>query len=281
MMTTASSGGAAMAASPNGSARLRGVSLTATVADVLRRSNVDGSILRLPDGQLERDVYTQVDKVLKALGGKWDRRARGHVFAKPIGDELAAALDSGVAIDRKKTLEQFFTPDDLAERMVRLAGVRTGQHVLEPSAGGGAIVRAAVAAGAIVSAVEIDRELCAARASDGAAGALFVFHADFLRWAPTTLPPIDVVLMNPPFSAGKDVAHVRRAWSLLRDGGELVAIMGSHAFFAEDRASVEFRTWLKAIGASVGDIEPGTFKESGTMVGAKLICATRRAGAGA
>lgn len=278
-MTTASSGGAAMAASPTGTARLRGVALKPAVIDVLRRSTVDGAILRLPEGQLERDVYSQVDKVLKALGGKWDRRARGHLFAKPLGAELAAALESGVAVDRKKTLEQFFTPAALADRMVRLAGVRTGQHVLEPSAGGGALVRAAIAAGAIVTAIEIDDALCADRAAEGPHGGVFVFNADFLAWSPASPQPIDVVLMNPPFSGGKDVAHVRHAWSLLREGGELVAIMGEHAFFAEDRTSADFRTWLKDIRASVGDIEPGTFKESGTMVGAKLICATRRAGA--
>lgn len=280
-MTTASSGGAAMAVSPTGTARLRGVTLTQPVADVLRKSRVDGSILRLPEGQLERDVYTQVDKVLKALGGKWDRRARGHVFAKPIGDELATALDIGMAVDRKKTLEQFFTPADLAERMVRLAGVHSGTHVLEPSAGGGALVDAAVATGAIVTAVEIDPDLGLALAVKGRHGGVFAFNADFLSWRTASPVPIDVVLMNPPFSGGKDVAHVRHAWSMLRDGGELVAIMGAHAFFAEDRVSADFRAWLATIGATVNEIEPGTFKESGTMVGARLIVATKRAGAGA
>lgn len=275
-MNTASSGVAAMAVSPTGNARLRGVTLSDGVADVLRRSTVDGAIVRLPEGKLEKDQYHQVDKALKALGGKWDRRARGHVFARPIGDELAAALDTGMAVDRKKTLEQFFTPPELAERLVRLAGVRVGQHVLEPSAGAGNLVRPAVAAGALVTAIEIDPHLAAGLTAEGPHGAVFVFNGSFLSWEPAPLPPIDVVLMNPPFSGGKDVAHVRHAWSLLREGGELVAIVGPHAFISEDRRSVEFRAFLEEIGASCEVLPAGTFKESGTMVGAQLIVATKR-----
>jgi len=276
-MNTASSGGVAMAASPTGNARLRGVNLSDGVADVLRRSTVDGSILRLPDGKLDPDLYRQVDKALKALGGKWDRRTRGHVFAKPIGDDLTAALDTGMAVDRKKTLEQFFTPPELAERMVRLAGVHMGTHVLEPSAGGGNLIRPAIACGAVVTAVEIDPMLCASLVHiEGAHGSIFAFNADFVGWQPTSLIPIDVVLMNPPFSAGKDVAHVRHAWSLLREGGELVAIVGPHAFLSKDRASVAFRAFLEEIDASCEVLPAGTFKHSGTMVGAQLIVATKK-----
>lgn len=276
-MNTVSSGVAAMVASPTGNARLRGVTLSDGVADTLRRSTVDGAIVRLPEGKLEPDLYRQVDKVLKALGGKWDRRARGHIFAKPIGDELAAALHSGLAVDRKKTLEQFFTPTELAERMVRLAGVHMGSHVLEPSAGSGNLIRPAIASGAVVTAVEIDPTLCASLAAlDGAHGSVFAFNADFTGWQPSSLIPIDVVLMNPPFSAGKDVAHVQHAWSLLRDGGELVAIVGPHAFISEDRRSVAFRAFLEEIDASCEVLPAGTFKESGTMVGAQLIVATKK-----
>lgn len=275
-METLISGGAAMAASSSAPARLRGVTLTAEVVDVLRRSTVEGDQVRLPFGQLDRPLYLTVDKALKALGGKWDRRAGAHVFPRPIEDELAAALGTGLIVDRKKTLEQFFTPSALAERLCELADVGSGDHVLEPSAGSGNLVNAALARGAMVTAVEIDELLCRDLMAVGHHGDVFTFRADFLTWRPASALSIDKVLMNPPFSAGKDVAHVRHAWELLGADGTLAAIMGEHAFFADDRASIAFRDFLQEIGATVERIEAGAFKESGTMVGTRIVVAHKR-----
>lgn len=52
--------------------------------------------------------------------------------------------------------DQWWTPPELAREMVRLAGVQPGDHVLEPSAGAGAIVEALLEAGATVEAHELD-----------------------------------------------------------------------------------------------------------------------------
>ena len=55
--------------------------------------------------------------------------------------------------------------------------------------------------------------------------------------------------MNPPFANGKDVDHIRLAWSMLKPGGRLVAICCEGPFFRDDRKSAEFRDWLDEIGA--------------------------------
>ena len=57
-------------------------------------------------------------------------------------------------------LSQFHTPTKLAKRMGAYADVLPGMRVLEPSAGGGNIVRELVKAGAEVDAVEIDPRWC-------------------------------------------------------------------------------------------------------------------------
>ena len=49
------------------------------IRPILARSTIAGNVLTLP-GQLDRETYLRVDKVLKATRGKWDRKAKGHVF---------------------------------------------------------------------------------------------------------------------------------------------------------------------------------------------------------
>lgn len=220
----------------------KSVTIDPEVGAILARCEVSGNLVILPKGQLERDLYVRVDKVLKALGGKWDRKAGGHVFARGIGPDLAAALAAGEAVDQKRTREQFFTPEETAEHMADMLGIDRGAHVLEPSAGEGRLVAAARAAGAeIVTAVEIDERLCGQMVEANREHGLYVFCADFLQWTPISPVPIDFVMMNPPFSRNQDIAHVRRAFDLLRPGGRLASIMSPHFTYAEDAPSREFR----------------------------------------
>jgi predicted RNA methylase len=274
-------------------AREKRVEISDEVADVLRRGEWAGWLYRLPAGQLDRRLYEAVDKVLRALGGKWNRGQRGHMFSLDAKAAMVAALDQGHVVDVKGSLEQFWTPDDLAERMVQLVGLAAGQHVLEPNAGNGRIVRAALAAGAWVTAVEISNDLAFDLPALDQLGALRVVNQDFLAWQPPAdLDPIDVVLMNPPFSQCQDIRHVIHALDLLRHGGVLAAIMSPHFTFATDSTSRAFR---KLIGfpdefrmpehtpphnfagsvvvaeARVELLPAGTFKLEGTGVNAVLV----------
>lgn len=260
-----------------GKMRARGVKITPEVGDVLRRSDIDGATVRLPAGQLDRPLYEAVDKTLKALGGKWNRSKGAHVFDRPIAEEIAASLNGGIAVDVKKTNEQFFTPALLAARMCDEVDLSEDDHVLEPSAGAGALLGLPMEIGCFISAVEVDARL-AGNLSDMLRGrhGVGLWNADFLDWQPVARAPITVVLMNPPFSGGKDVQHVQRAWDFLATGGRMAAVMGEHAFFASDRASIDFRGWVGLIGGRVDNLPAGTFKESGTMVSVRLLVATKR-----
>ena len=57
----------------------------------------------------------------------------------------------------------------------------------------------------------------------------------------------------------------------LRDGGRLVCITSNSWVNGSQKKLVEFREWLEKVGAEVIDIEAGSFKESGTMVGGKIV----------
>uniref|UniRef100_A0A6M3XW24 Putative methyltransferase n=1 Tax=viral metagenome TaxID=1070528 RepID=A0A6M3XW24_9ZZZZ len=48
------------------------------VANVLVNSNVDKNYLYLPQEQLERNLYVRVNKVLKSMGGKWNRKLKSQ-----------------------------------------------------------------------------------------------------------------------------------------------------------------------------------------------------------
>ena len=262
--------------------RIRTVDITPQVEAVLRAGSwtEDGTFL-LP-------LYTAVDKVLQALGGKWNRSAKGHKFAADARAAMTEALEAGSIVDQKKTLEQFFTPPELADRVVWMADIDGTMTVLEPSAGGGALI-AAIAeenSSAIITAVEIDPALCAALRAEWGLRAT-IMEGNFFSVLDGF--QFDRAVMNPPFSGNQDIRHVKRAFDLLRPGGRLVAITSNHWTFAEERESAAFREWVgipkgplvgglgyadgpgEIVGCTVEQVPAGAFKASGTNVPTLLL----------
>lgn len=165
----------------------------------------------------------------------------------------------------------FPTPESLAKRMAELADIQKGQTVLEPSAGTGRLAAAAAARGAKVEAVEMVPRLQEILKAKG----LDVVDSDFT--AMKAEPKYDRVLMNPPFEKGQDMAHVRKAFEMLKPGGKMVAVMGEGAFFRSDRQASEFRQWLEGVGGMSEKLPEGTFKESNTGVNTRLVTITKPA----
>ena len=71
----------------------------------------------------------------------------------------------------------------------------------------------------------------------------------------------DRILMNPPFSEGRDIQHVRHAFDLLKPGGRLVALMGESAFTNQNKRAAEFREWLESVGGTEEKLAEGTFND--------------------
>jgi len=112
---------------------------------------------------------------------------------------------------RKPELSQWFTPPELAARIVEWAlerfPVEDTLRVLEPSAGHGSLTRPLAAAGHRVHAVEIDPKNCEVLKTRS--GAVELYCGDFLTL--TSLLPYDLAVMNPPFENGAAEAHVLHA----------------------------------------------------------------------
>lgn len=248
-----------------------GKAIAADVLSVLAAAETDGLNLRLT-GKLDRRLYMATDKVLEALGGKWNSRAGVHTFPHDAGELLGEVLATRHYVDAKKAFQAFYTPAALAARVVEAADIKEGEKVLEPGAGGGALLRPAIAAGAKVWAYEIDPKAHAALVTEffsqfGAGG----LGDDFMAAAVPDHPPFDKVIMNPPFSGGQDVRHVMHAAKFVKPGGRLVAIMSPGVVFRQTEPYKGFRAWCEEHGATVEHIAAGTFKESGTDVSTVIV----------
>lgn len=92
----------------------------------------------------------------------------------------------------------------------------------------------------------------------------------------------DRIIMNPPFSNRRDAEHVMHAYTLLKPGGRIVAIMGEGVFFGQDKKAQEFRDWLESVGGTSEKLPAGSFMDPSlpvnTSVNARMVVIDKPAG---
>jgi type I restriction-modification system DNA methylase subunit len=243
------------------------VKISDDILAILSASAVSAAGVRLPDGQLDRKTYVKVDKVLKALGGKWNRKLKFHIFADDALEVVEHAILTG-EVATAKDIGFFPTPLAIGRHLVELAELQADMDVLEPSAGTGAIIQAMTEAHKRdINVVAVERDVAMAKQIR----AKFAFNVvvqqdDFLGG---NYGMFDRVIMNPPFLREKKryahLRHVRHAWRHLLPGGRLVSVLPKGVDFREDRAHAEFRKWFQQHGHTT-DLPERAFAESGTNV---------------
>lgn len=248
--------------------RIKTVKLDDQTRDILLRSRITDNFLELPE-QLERSEYVKVAKAIEAAGGKWDKKARMHRFPEPVRNCLDIDENTVVVIDQQQTFQAFYTPEPIANEVARLAQIEGWHSILEPSAGLGALCHAAVRWGAKwtrISAIEANPRSVNALEINGFKQ---LVCADFLTCRPG-VNKFDRILMNPPFSMGDDIKHVRHAMDFLKKDGRLVSIVG-----AGPKQHHAFKKGHFPWSAEWIDLPAGTFKESGTEVATAIIIIDR------
>jgi type I restriction-modification system DNA methylase subunit len=227
--------------------------------------NSDNSI-KLPNEQLDRSVYLNVKKELTALGGKWvGGKTQAFVFNfNPT--ELLDRLQNGET-DIKKQIQFFPTPKELAKTIVELAEIANHHHVLEPSAGQGAIVSEILSViQSQIHVCEIDptnRKILANKFGDK----IYAIADDFLNLQPSNLHEYyDRIVANPPFSKGQDILHIKHMYECLKPGGVLVSFSGTGWLFNSMKRSQSFREWVSEVHAEIISVERPAFSESGTEI---------------
>ena len=229
---------------------------TAVLA-ILDGAKIDGNVVRLTGGQLDRKMYEAVNKVLADLGGKWNRKFQGHVFADEPAEILESAILTGEYSNKKQDFGFFETPLPLARKVHELADLHTGHSILEPSAGRGALLDPLPKDTFRIQTIEILSENASALKAKGYP----CEEADFLSLLP--IPYYDRIIMNPPFAKQADIDHVARAFKCLKRGGRLVSIMSAGVLFRDNRKTAEFRQNYPGEYMKNPD---ESFKTSGTMV---------------
>lgn len=201
-----------------------------------------------------------------------DQSTQANIKSAVIDPErVKRDLDAREADCRLARIPGFFpTPQTVALRMADLASIEPFEQVLEPSAGSGRLIDAALAAqpDCDVVAVERSHPLVSLLETKQSYTPFTLIRDDFLTWSdpdqPT--PSFDVVLMNPPFERGADIAHVTHAFTHhLRPGGRLVAIVSSGALYRTDRAAQAFRALVDEWSENPDGIAlpSGTFEDTG------------------
>lgn len=238
---------------------------------VLSNCRIEGNKLHLPNIQLDRKNYLDVNKALDSIGGKWSKKDKAHLFVNDPTELLEEIMLTGVVSakrDQLKELGYFPTPDLVADRVVGLLGLSAGQYILEPSIGKGSLFKAVrrVEKSNIFKAYEINpdfyNELLTLNIDE-------IIFGDFLNSIPA--PDFDRVVMNPPFNKSRaDIHHVLHAFKFLKPGGRLVAIMPCSVTFRQDKLTTEFRDLVLSCGC-IDALPEGSFKESGTSVNTVVV----------
>lgn len=236
------------------------------VLAVLSRAETSGFELKLT-GQLDRKLYERTNKVLEAAGGKWNRKAKAHIFESEAFNRIDEIILSGDVEIPKDEFNYFPSPVAVVDRLIELAEIESGMKVLEPSAGKGAIAYACADAGGTVDCYELMEANYVALAGDARLGS--VRNMDFLAQVPEA--SYDSVCMNPPFAKQADIRHVTHALKFLKQGGKLVSVMSASIEFRENKLTNEFRDLVAARGGYIEALPDGAFKESGTMVRTVIV----------
>ena len=242
------------------------------ILSILGECRTEGNTLFLPDRQLDRPTYQAVNKVLVNIGGKWNRKAKGHVFDDGDPAELLNnVLMTGETVDPQKQYQFFPTSRAVAEQMCRMAELDSTCVVLEPSCGKGDLADVVFEAGVkALYGLELNRDM--EHYLKGKPYTTMV-GVDFLEFAKDG--GIDHewnrIVMNPPFTKQQDIDHILAAYDILSPGGILVSVVSEAPFFWSNKKALAFRGFLDSHGAEMVKLDEGAFKESGTMVRTRII----------
>ena len=237
------------------------------IRGILAECRVEGNVVYLPDRQLDRADYDAVNKVLNALGGKWNRKEKGHVFEYEPEDAFYEVVLTGEYSNKKKDFQFFETPKELAEKLCDMAEITSDCRVIEPSVGKGRIADEILKRSPKeLKCYELNKDLETVLSEKEYA----VEFTDFLE-VPNDDIQADRIVMNPPFSKQQDIEYVYKAYEALNPGGILVSVMSISHTFRDNQKSENFRDFLMMTGAEMEMLPEGTFKDSGTMIHSCIV----------
>lgn len=234
--------------------------------EAIAACTIEGTVVKLPDVELDRPIYVKLQKKLEGIGGKWNRKSKGFLFSKDPS-KLLGRVKEGEKINLKKQYQFFETPKEVVELMVNEIEDLMISTMLEPSAGQGALIKPINE--------HVDVHYCELNPDNveiiESLNYPKVSHIgdDFMNLDITN--KYDLVFANPPFTKGQYCTHIKKMHEHLNDGGRLVSIAPIGFKTASVNPQKGFADWLELVDARVVDIPPKSFKSSGTMIDTCII----------
>lgn len=268
------------------------IAIEGQIRDAFDSARISGSTLTL-SSQLDRKIYVTVNEIIEALGGKWSKKAKCHTFDYEPQAAVQQVLETSVfELGDKNPFDYYPTPPAVGSKfaglVTRLAWNRTSGsdklRILEPSAGSGNLVDSVNFSWGSTgqrqvtdlqwTLIEIQPHL-----ASGLRGkyprATVLEGVDFMSLKPGDVEPFDIIVMNPPFSKGLDIKHVLHAFTLLRTGGALAAIMSPGWRFRNGKTAEQLHILFGTQKGKWEDLPEGSFKPSGTMVNTGILTLRR------
>ncbi|HXS55773.1 MAG TPA: PRTRC system protein E [Hanamia sp.] len=241
------------------------------IQDILKNCTIEGMVVKLPTGQLDRAVYLETKKKLELIGGKWKGgKTQGFVFEEDPS-ELLGAVANGDDRNLKKEYQFFATPTELAKRMVDvLPGTNGIIKVLEPSAGDGALIKAFLNNYSHPEqTVDCYEAMDLNRVKLNKLDRVKIRGNDFLECT-NKENYYDIIIANPPFTKHQDIDHIMKMYEVCKPGGTIVTLASPSWRIGSNKKQVAFNDWVME-HADVEEIPEGTFKESGTNIRTVLL----------
>jgi phospholipid N-methyltransferase len=232
----------------------------------------DANTIALPTERLNN--YPEVRKALINAGGKYKKNT---FLFNGNAEEIFCRLTEGEKVNDKNKFQMFFTPSHIAKKIVHMSEIFLSNpydcHILEPSAGQGAIIEEIlkVHPNANIYAIEINKQNCKVlNEKFEQSPNIYIREADFLKTNIMGDFHYSHIIANPPFTKNQDIDHIMFMWDKLKPGGTLVSISSTHWTFANEKKCKDFRDFLENSPQieykEVVPIEAGEFKESGTNI---------------
>ncbi|MDM1021577.1 DEAD/DEAH box helicase family protein [Acinetobacter sp. VNK23] len=223
-------------------------------------------------------AYEEADyhepSLLDGIGGKaYDEENARIARLSPFDKAMTYYHAKGKRTESRQNREGkewYATPEPLGYKMLEWAGVHTGDDVLEPSAGDGAIGR--FAPNDVNLTMIEPTESLASRAKMANTGANVIIGGFEVHG---TNNKYHAIVMNPPFGHAGSLAltHVKKAFDHLYDGGRIVAIIPRGSM--DDKFSDWIADEKEAYVFGEMSLPQSTFRNAGTGVNTRIVIIER------
>lgn len=234
--------------------------------NILALLKPDGNRMEIPQTfRFKKKEFNDLKREIKKAGGDYNKN--GYDFEEDavlVYDRIINGEDYNI----KKKFQFYATTPNVADEIVRLADIVKKDHILEPQAGQGAIIKACNKISNItIDAIELmplNREILQKTNLN-----FRLIGEDFLKM--DIQGAYTKILANPPFTNNQDISHIYKMYEALCNKGRLVTLASTHWKQSSGKKESKFREWLDINNARIIDIEAGEFKESGSSVPTCII----------